>query len=94
MFRMLSRLFIAALLSPAGKGLTSWLLLGMFIVFLLLPHVVSWDRCGTFHVSFLDLCRLSYFYNDTTQRICICVSAEIESIDFTWLFRIHPCSLF
>ena len=24
-------------------------------------------------VSFLDLCRLSYFYNDTIQRICICV---------------------
>ena len=32
-FLMLSRLFIAALWSPAGKGLTSWLLLLMFIVF-------------------------------------------------------------
>ena len=32
-FLMLSRLFIAALWSPAGKGLTSWLLLVMFIVF-------------------------------------------------------------
>ena len=32
-FLMLLRLFIAALLSPAGKGLTSWLLLVMFIVF-------------------------------------------------------------
>ena len=29
---MLSRLFIAALLSPAGKGLTSWLLFVMLIV--------------------------------------------------------------
>ena len=38
---MLSRLFIAALWSPARKGLTSWLLLVMFIVFLLLSHVVS-----------------------------------------------------
>ena len=37
MFHMLSRLFIAALWSPAGKGLTSWLLLVMFIVFLLHP---------------------------------------------------------
>ena len=27
---MLSRLFIAALLSPAGKGLTSWLSFVMF----------------------------------------------------------------
>ena len=32
----------------AGKGLTSWLLLVLFIVYiLLLSHVVSWVRCGT-----------------------------------------------
>ena len=31
-FLMLSRLFIAALWSPAWKGLSSWLLLVMFIV--------------------------------------------------------------
>ena len=36
-FLMLSRLFIAALWSPAGKGLTSWLLLVMFIVFCYFP---------------------------------------------------------
>ena len=35
-FLMLSRLFIADLWSPAGKGLTSWLMLVIFIVFLLL----------------------------------------------------------
>ena len=35
-FLMISRLFIAALRSPARKALTSWLLLVMFIVFLLL----------------------------------------------------------
>ena len=34
---MLSRLFIAALWSPAGKGLTSWLLLVMFVVFCYFP---------------------------------------------------------
>ena len=45
-FLMLSRLFIAALWSPPGKGLISWLLLVMFIVFLLLSQVVSWVRCG------------------------------------------------
>ena len=45
-FLMLLRLFIASLCSPAGKGLTSWLLLVMFIVFLLFSHVVSWVRCG------------------------------------------------
>ena len=46
-FLMLLRLFIAALWSPAGKGLTSWLLLVMCIVFSLLSHEVSWVRCGT-----------------------------------------------
>ena len=35
------RLFIAALWSPEGKGLTSWPLFVMFIVILLLSHVVS-----------------------------------------------------
>ena len=42
-----ARLFICALWSPAGKGLTSWLL---FVVsnceFLTFP-LVSWVRCGT-----------------------------------------------
>ena len=42
-FVMLSRMFIAALWSPAGKGLTSRCL----IVFLSLSHVVSWVRIGT-----------------------------------------------
>ena len=46
-FAMLSRLFIVALWSPEGKGLTSWLLFVVLIVILLLSHVVSWDRCGT-----------------------------------------------
>ena len=38
---MLLRLLIAALWSPAGKGLTSWLLFVMFIVVLLLSHVLG-----------------------------------------------------
>ena len=38
-FLVLSRLLIAALWSPAGKGLTSWFSLVMFIVFLLVSHV-------------------------------------------------------
>ena len=42
--------------SPAGKGLTSWLLLVMFIVFF-----VTFP-CGILgQVSFPDLCLLSYF---------------------------------
>ena len=52
---MLSRLLIAALWSPDGKGLTSWLLFVMFIVILLLSHLVSEDRCGTRLYRFLIL---------------------------------------
>ena len=46
-FVKLSRLFFAALWSPAGKGLTSWLLFVMFNCVLSLSHVVSLVRCGT-----------------------------------------------
>ena len=46
-FVMLSRLFIAALWSPEGKGLISWLLFVVCIIILFLSHFVSWDRCGT-----------------------------------------------
>ena len=42
-----TRLFICALWSPAGKGLTSWLSLVVsnwkFVTF----PLVSWVRCGT-----------------------------------------------
>ena len=46
-FVMLLPLFIVTLWSPEGKRLTSWLLIVMFIVILLLSYLVSWDRCGT-----------------------------------------------
>ena len=46
-FVMLSRLFTAALWSPEGKRLTSWLLFVMFFCNLVLSHLVSRDRCGT-----------------------------------------------
>ena len=58
-FLMLWRLFIVALWSPAGKGLTSWLLLVMFIVFLLLSHPGILDQVWYSIVSFPDLCHLS-----------------------------------
>ena len=54
------RLFFAALWSPAWKGLTSWTLLLMLIVFLLLFYVVSY-----LIESFPDLCLLFYFNFDT-----------------------------
>ena len=47
LFCLCARLFICALWSPAGKGLTSWL---SFVVsnceFVTFP-LVSWVRCGT-----------------------------------------------
>ena len=59
---MLLRLFLAALCSPAGKGLSSWLLFVMsncdFVTF----------PCGILGqvwymiVLIPDLCRLSYYY--------------------------------
>ena len=68
LFVMLSRLFIAAFWSSAGKGLlTSWLLFVMFnCVFVTFP-------CGILgHVWYLivsipDLCRLSYFIQTGTS---------------------------
>ena len=54
-FVMFSRLFIAALWSPEGKELTSWLLFVMFIVNLLRSYLVSLDRCGTWLYRLLIL---------------------------------------
>ena len=62
MFVMLSCLFIGALWSPAGKGLTSWLL---FVVF---NSVFVTFQCGILGpvwyliVSSPDLYHLSYFH--------------------------------
>ena len=57
-FVMLSILFIAALWSLEGKGLTSWLLFVMFIVILLLSHLVQvWYLI----VSIPGPCCLSFF---------------------------------
>ena len=60
-FVMLSSLFIAAVWSAPGKGLTSWLL---FVIF---NCVFDTFACGILGqvwyliVSILDLCRPSYF---------------------------------
>ena len=58
---MLSHLFIAALCSPEGKGLTSWLLLVMFIVILLLSHLVSWTGVALDCIDSWSL--LSFLFN-------------------------------
>ena len=52
-FVTLSRLFFAALWSPAGKGLAYWLSFVMFNCFLSLSNVMSWVKCGTLLYRFL-----------------------------------------
>ena len=52
-FFMLSHLFIAALWSLVGKGLTSWLSFVLLNCFLSPTHVVYWVRCGTGLYRFL-----------------------------------------
>ena len=60
---MLSRQFISALWSPAGKGMTSWL------SFVMLNCVFVTFPCGILGqvwyviVSIPDLCHISYLYN-------------------------------
>ena len=71
---MLLRLLIAALWSPAGKGLTSWL------SFVVLNCVVVTFPFGMFGqvwyliVSIPDLCPLSYFH---TVRIVLHISTVL-----------------
>ena len=60
-FVMLSCLFIAALWSPAGKGLTFWLLLVMFYcVFVTFPCGVL-SQLWYLIVSISDLCLLASY---------------------------------
>ena len=60
-FLMLSRLFIAALWSPAGKGRASWLSFVMFnCLFVTFPCGIL-GQVWYLIVSIPDLCCLSYF---------------------------------
>ena len=59
-FVMLSCLFIAALWSPAGKGLTSWPLFVMFNCVFTFPCGIL-GQVWYLTVSIPDHCRISYF---------------------------------
>ena len=71
MFVMLSRRFIAALWSPAGQGLASWLLFVMFnCVFVTFPcgiHGQVWYLI----VSIPDLCRFSNFHSMNKKTLVV-----------------------
>ena len=55
-----ARLFICALWSPAGKGLTSWLSFEVFSVSLSLSHGIL-GQVWYLIVSIPDLCTITYF---------------------------------
>ena len=90
-FVMLSCLFITALWSPAGKGLTSWLLFAMFnCVFVTFPCVIL-GQVWYLIVSISDLCRLSYFHNNSVF-VCSFSSFLVIMTLFIYLF-IYFCSV-
>ena len=61
---MLSRLFIAALWSPAGKGLTSWLSFAMlYCVFVIFPCGIQ-GQVLYLIVSIPDRCHPPFFYTN------------------------------
>ena len=71
---MISRLLIAALWSPAGKGLTSWL---SFVVLKCVVVTFLFGILGQVWyliVSIPDFCPLSYFH---TVRIVLHISAVL-----------------
>ena len=66
---MLLRLFIAALWSPAGKGLTSWQLFVMFnFTFVTFPCGIL-SQVWYLIVSIPDRCPISYFFKIPVNNI-------------------------
>ena len=87
-----ARLFICALWSPAGKGLTSWL---SFVVsnceFVTFP-LVSWVRCGTWLYRFLIFTPLLTLNN---FRFVLCnVAVKASSWVLTRLLKnvVYSCN--
>ena len=68
-----ARLFMCALWSPAGKGLTSWL---SFVVSDVSFPLVSWVRCGTLLYRFLIFATL-------LTLICSC-KVVLNFFSFIW----------
>ena len=76
---MLSRLFIAAVWSPAGKGLTLWLLFVMFnCVFVTFPCGIL-SQVWHLIVSFPNLCRHSYLDIFYWPKMCALVAAVVKT---------------
>ena len=66
---MLSHLFIAALWSPPGKGLTSWLLfVKSYCDFVTFPCGIL-GQVWYLIVLIPDLCHLSYYYDEYPKNM-------------------------
>ena len=79
-----TRLFMCALWSPAGKGLTSWLSSVVsnceFVTF----PLVSWVRCGTLLNRFLIFAPLLTF-NILIRAVCCCNAKHMtKSVTFRY----------
>ena len=79
-----ARLFIDALWSPAGKGLTSWLSFVMSICEVVTFSLVSWVRCGARLYRFMIFALFLTF-------ICFLVTTSVNLLLYAlpsrWTFR-------
>ena len=65
-----TRLFICALWSPAGTGLSSWLSFVVSNYELVTFPLVSWVRCGTYMYRFLIFAPLlTYLIRGLSQKV-------------------------
>ena len=79
-----ARLFVDALWSPAGKGLTSWLLFVMSNCDVVTFPLVAWVRCGAWLYRFLIFALFL-----TLWKIAICLSIWVVKL-LMRLFITHP----
>ena len=86
---MLYCLFIAALWSPAGKGLTSCLsCVWCFLVFLSHSHVVSWVGCGVWFYRFLIF---AFILSSACPDLCLTTESLSFQNRFWYIIRIWGC---
>ena len=89
-FFTLSHLFIAAMWSPAGKGLTSWLSFVMFNCFFVTFPCGILGPVWFLIVSISDICRHCYFVIEPVHEVSnnlVCATSKASDQP------VHTCSL-
>ena len=79
-----ARLFICALWSPAGKGLTSWLSFVVSICEFVIFPLLAWVRCGTWLYRFLIFALLLTNCTPQPYYNLFITSAQIQSLLHRW----------